>query len=71
VEIVVEVLQADPRYLAKMLEVLEEVRPDASLAEAGSPENDPRQSRRLALGTEEESNNRNRELPYEAVAGLH
>lgn len=71
VEIVVEVLQADPRYQAKMLEVLEEVRPEASLAEAGSPEIDPRRADRLARGTEEESTTRNRELPYEAVAGIH
>jgi len=71
VEIVVEVLQADQRYQAKMLEVLEEVRPEASLAEAGSPEIDPRRSDRLALGTEDESTTRNGELPYEAVAGIH
>jgi hypothetical protein len=71
VEIVVEVLQADPRYQAKMIEVLEEVRPEASLAEGGSPELDPRQSERLALGAERESTTRNGELPYEAVAGIH
>ena len=71
VQIVVEVLQADPRYQAKMLEVLEEVRPEASLAEAGSPEIDPRRAERLALGNEEESTTGNRELPYEAVAGIH
>ncbi len=71
VEIVVEVLQADQRYQAKMLEVLEEVRPETILAEAGSPESRPRATERLVLGREEESAIPNGELPYEAVAGIH
>ena len=47
VELVVEVLQADQRYQEKMREVLEEVRPQASLAEAGSSEADLNRTREI------------------------
>ena len=52
VELVVEVLQADHRYQEKMLEVLEEVRPEASLAEGGSNEDDPHRTERVAFADE-------------------
>jgi hypothetical protein len=73
VELVLEVLQADQRYQDKMLEVLEEVRPDASLAEAGSSEDDDGRTERLALAETEDEGPATPmdELPWEALAGIH
>jgi hypothetical protein len=71
VELVVELLQADQRYLEKMLEVLEEVRPVASLAEAGSSEGDLRRTERVAFADEESPATAIDELPWEALAGIH
>jgi hypothetical protein len=72
VELVLEVLQADQRYRDKMFEVLQEVRPEASLAEAGSPEDDGRTSERLVLADDEEGiATPMDELPWEALAGNH
>mgnify|MGYP001823173778 CR=1 FL=1 len=72
VELVVEVLQADQRYQEKMREVLEEVRPQASLAEAGSSESDLNRTERVAFAEEEESPAATiDELPWEALAGIH
>ena len=71
VELVVEVLQADTRYQEKMREVLEEVRPEASLAEAGSSEDDANLTERIAFADENENDTRIDELPWEALAGIH
>ena len=71
VELVVEVLQADQRYQEKMREVLEEVRPEASLAEAGSSERDLHRTERVAFAEEESPANTIDELPWEALAGIH
>lgn len=71
VELVVEVLQADHRYQEKMREVLDEVRPEASLAEAGSSEDDADLTERIAFADETEPATRIDELPWEALAGIH
>jgi hypothetical protein len=71
VELVVEVLQADLRYQEKMREVLDEVRPEASLAEAGSSEADLNRTERVAFADEESPANATDELPWEALAGIH
>jgi hypothetical protein len=71
VELVVEVLQADQRYQEKMREVLAEVRPEASLAEAGSSEADLNRTERVAFADEESPATAIDELPWEALAGIH
>ena len=71
VELVVEVLQSDQRYQEKMREVLEEVRPEASLAEAGSTEGDLHRTERVAFADEESPSISIDELPWEALAGIH
>lgn len=71
VQLVVEVLKSDQRYQQKMLEVLEEVRPEASLAEAGSGEGEPESRERLVLGHEEGPDSGEGGLPWEALAGIH
>ena len=71
VELVVEVLQADQRYQQKMREVLEEVRPNASLAEAGSSEADLNRTERVAFAEEDSPATTIDELPWEALAGIH
>jgi hypothetical protein len=71
VQLVVEVLEADQRYQDKMRQVLEEVRPAASLAEAGSPESGTGRTEPLALAHRDDSTKRPGELPFEAVAGIH
>lgn len=71
VELVIEVLQAERRYQDKMREVLEEVRPRAALAEAGSPESAAPRAERIALGRSDEPSPAGAELPFEAVAGIH
>lgn len=71
VELVVEVLQADQRYQEKMREVLEEVRPEASLAEAGSSEGDLHRTERVAMAEEDSPAAVIDELPWEALAGIH
>lgn len=71
VELVVELLQSDQRYQDKMREVLEEVRPAASLAEAGSTERAPRRTERVAFADAETPATVIDELPWEALAGIH
>lgn len=71
VELVVEVLQADQRYQEKMREVLQEVRPEASLAEAGSSEADLNRTERVAFAEEDSPATTIDELPWEALAGIH
>ena len=71
VDLVVEMLQADQRYQEKMIEVLAEVRPAASLAEAGSSEADLNRTERVAFADDEKSATDIDELPWEALAGIH
>lgn len=71
VQLVVEVLEADPRYQQKMLEVLQEVRPLRSLAEAGSPEAAPASDERLVLGPSRDAETPVGELPFGDRAGIH
>lgn len=71
VQLVVEVLRSDEKYQRKLLEVLEEVRPPASVADAGSGEGEPETRERLVLGREEGSDTGPGELPWEALAGIH
>jgi hypothetical protein len=71
VELVVELLQSDRVYQDKMREVLEEVRPQASLAEAGSTERAPRRAERVAFADAESPAAVIDELPWEALAGIH
>jgi hypothetical protein len=71
VEMILEILRADRRYQEKMIEVLQEVRPEAWLAEGGSRENDRWPREGLAMGRDEGSGAERGELPFEAVAGIH
>lgn len=71
VELVVEVLQSDQHYQQKMREILEEVRPEASLAESGSTESGRGRTERVAFADQESPTTSIDELPWEALAGIH
>lgn len=71
VELVVEILEADQRYQDKMREVLEEIRPPASLAEGSGGESDTPRTERLALHRVAGPDPGSGELTRPAAADIH